>query len=279
MVDFRPFFSTVAQVTFTLAGLLLIALAGDNKSRRFWFGHEPRAIFAYISFTLVVMPGIFSIGSLVFTAPSSSDKIIILIPSWPFAAVLTGIFYWFLSGLISDSKNKIRDDPEFLRLDKILSVVHGIRTFAVLFIFLGLYGAIEYWTKPSSLELMIFEIVMGTFVSLVVLLGTIMAIQFFRHDADLKKSDTIESLSTLSENPLKETETQFLRFDSDLKKTVAIENPSTTPPKPSEEKVIKQLNGENKTFARSSLYKATALFSIVLAAFLSGIAISQWRRK
>jgi len=59
------FFTTLAQVSFTLSGLMAIAIAGDSKRRDYWFGNEPRSLFVYISFLLLFLPGFVSISGLI----------------------------------------------------------------------------------------------------------------------------------------------------------------------------------------------------------------------
>ncbi len=91
-------FTTLAQVSFTVSGLMAVAIAGDSKRRDYWFGHEARSLFVYKSFLLLLLPGFVSIGGLI---PSAGK-----VPSWVFVTLFWGYFIlYLLSSLGSEEKS------------------------------------------------------------------------------------------------------------------------------------------------------------------------------
>ena len=65
MLDMEKLLATVAQVSFTAIGLLLVVLAGDTDSRRFWFSHEYRSLHARATLLPLLLPGFVSVGALI----------------------------------------------------------------------------------------------------------------------------------------------------------------------------------------------------------------------
>ena len=104
-------FSTLAQVSFTVSGLMAVAIAGDADRRNYWFGDKARSLFVYISFLLLLLPGFISVGGLI---PSYSEKI----PSWPYIAFFWGFLYLMLSITFFFRKKKAVRFDEFSRLEK-----------------------------------------------------------------------------------------------------------------------------------------------------------------
>jgi len=51
------FFSAVATISFTVAGFIFLAIAGDGEIRRYWFGNYHRRLLAFASLLVVVLPG------------------------------------------------------------------------------------------------------------------------------------------------------------------------------------------------------------------------------
>lgn len=90
---------------------MAVAIAGDNNRREYWFGNESRSRFVYISFLLLILPGIVSIGGLI---PINENKI----PSWPFGTLFFGLIYFGLAITFSISKRKLDDPEEFKKLER-----------------------------------------------------------------------------------------------------------------------------------------------------------------
>lgn len=190
MIDLNPLFSTVAQVAFTLTGLMFIAVAGDPENRKFWLGYRPRAVFVYICFMMLLLPGLLAIGGLIFTSSSSNDKLVVIAPSWPIAAAAIGSLYLYVSRLISGWKNQPQDYKELLRLDKKLPVIGLLSLLGLAFILLAILGGVGYLVKASVVYSAYVEIAMGVFLGMAACLGGLIAIQFLRFDYELKEPPT-----------------------------------------------------------------------------------------
>jgi hypothetical protein len=106
------FLSVVAQISFTLAGLIIVAIAADSETRHYWIGHRPRRLFAYVSLLLVTLPGVVSIFGLI---PQSTED---AIPSWIYSAFIIGILYLFLAIVASFRKKNSASAEELRELDK-----------------------------------------------------------------------------------------------------------------------------------------------------------------
>src|SRR5215216_6208508 len=94
------FFGTLAQVSFTVSGLMAVAIAGDSKRRDYWLGHESRSLFVSLSFLILLLPGFISIGGLI---PPTSDG---NIPSWVSVCFILGLLYLTLAIVFFFRKRK-----------------------------------------------------------------------------------------------------------------------------------------------------------------------------
>ena len=139
------FFTTLAQVSFTISGLMAVAIAGDNERREYWFGHQARSFFVYICFLLLLLPGFVSIGGLI---PPFQDNI----PSWPLAAFVLGLIYIALSVSFFFKKKKLTEPDEFKRLEKNFSKVNSEMSFYGIFmIILGVFGFSSHYINSVKI--------------------------------------------------------------------------------------------------------------------------------
>src|SRR5690348_4964154 len=79
-------FSTIAQISFTLLGLFVVALTIDAKSRKFWFGETHRRQYASITLLYTILPGLLALCGLV---PPLDGKL----PSWLLLSILLFVIY------------------------------------------------------------------------------------------------------------------------------------------------------------------------------------------
>ena len=140
------FFTTLAQVSFTVSGLLAIAIAGDSKKRDYWFGHEFHSLYVQISFLLLLLPGFVSIAGLI----TISSKI--NIPFWPFAAFTLGLIYSLLAISFFFRRKRLADPEEFRRLEnKFFKVIPEMGIYGIILIFLGIFGLSAYYSSAEAL--------------------------------------------------------------------------------------------------------------------------------
>lgn len=198
MTDLTSLFTAVAQVTFTLAGLLAIAVVGDEHNRRFWLGLEPRAVFVFLSFMFLLIPGVFSIGGLVFS--SSNAKLAQAIPAWPFSAAIAGGLYWLMVLFLNlglRSARRLRDRLEFRRLDNQITITRGYRYIGSGFLLFAGLGFYQYGHLDSLLQIEHADLAIGAYLTIVVLTEVVISVQFFRFDTEAKG----ETTSTVDSQP------------------------------------------------------------------------------
>ncbi len=133
----------MAQVSFTVSGLMAVAIAGDSKRRDYWFGHRSRSLFVYISFLILLLPGFISIGGLI---PSNGE-----VPSWIFVTFFFGLLYMMLAVTYFFQKRKLAEPEEFKRLEKRFSKVNSELGFYGLAIFLAsIWGWINIYIAATT---------------------------------------------------------------------------------------------------------------------------------
>ena len=113
----KQLFTTLAQVSFTLTGLLAIAIGGDKQRRDYWFENEDRSLFVYICFIMLILPGLVSVSGLI-----PSDTVFYFLP-WPFFTIILGAVYLRLSCKYSVNKNKLVYTEERKLLKKSLQII------------------------------------------------------------------------------------------------------------------------------------------------------------
>lgn len=62
------FFSTIAQVSFTIVGLFFVAITLDSETRDFWFNQKPHDRYTYLNFLVMLLPGFLALGGLISVA-------------------------------------------------------------------------------------------------------------------------------------------------------------------------------------------------------------------
>ncbi len=141
------FFTTIAQISFTIAGLIIVALAGDSETRHYWFGNRHRRLFAHTTLSLVLLPGLVSIFSLI---PLYTPY-----PSWLFSTGILGCIFVSLSIYISRlAKTETRQTELNLKLQSSLlssegCILSGVAIFALIMFHIKADGLWEnfYYSK------------------------------------------------------------------------------------------------------------------------------------
>jgi MFS family permease len=130
-------FTTLAQVSFTVSGLMAVAIAGDSNRRDYWFGHKSRSFFVYINFLLLLLPGFISLSALITEINGR--------PSWTVSAILLGLLFGALSISFFFRKRKLSEPNEYKRLEgKFSKVNREMGLYSVALIFLGVFGYHSY---------------------------------------------------------------------------------------------------------------------------------------
>lgn len=140
-------FSTIAQISFTLVGLLFLSFTVDAKSRLFWFGKYPKNRYAYITVLYLILPGGLALGGLI---PSYWKTV----PSWlPFSFLMLVIYVFLFFELIKLKKEKkYKDIAAFEnKLDLSKSALSNLGFILVSIIF-GLLAVLT-----SSSQIMLFS--------------------------------------------------------------------------------------------------------------------------
>ncbi|MBI5354475.1 MAG: hypothetical protein HZB50_17680 [Chloroflexi bacterium] len=153
------FFTTLAQISFTVAGLMAIAIAGDSKRREYWLENKSRSLFVYINFLILLLPGFISIGGLIPQSPNT------VFTAWMFTALSFGLLYSNLAVIFFFRKRKLDDPEEFKRLEKRFFKVNlemGILGWAMIISSIGGYAACytlsitDYSNAETYLGIMLF---------------------------------------------------------------------------------------------------------------------------
>lgn len=97
-MELKDLFTTVAQVSFAIAGLVFIGLTLDDETRKFWFS-EANAVYVNTNLLLIILPGLVSLGGLIPQVP------FLLIPSWAWMNLLIGGLYFSVT-IIYNLKTK-----------------------------------------------------------------------------------------------------------------------------------------------------------------------------
>lgn len=135
-------FTTLAQVSFTISGLLAVAIAGDSKRRDYWFVNKSRSLFVYLTFLILLLPGFISVGGLI--------PLTYIIPSWVVVSFLFGLLYFLLAITMYFRKRKLADVDEFKRLEKnIFKVNSEIGLLGMGMLIASIYGGFWSYTSPS----------------------------------------------------------------------------------------------------------------------------------
>jgi len=154
-------FTTLAQVTFTVAGLMAIAIAGDSKRRDYWFSHEARSLFVYQSFLFLLLPGFVSLGGLIPSSPDNDSS------SWIFSSLIFGFLYALLSLEFFKRKRKLKEPKEFNKLvTKISNVSRDMFTYGITLFFLSIIGIGAFYAESIKNQFQ-----MGIFLGVVLILA------------------------------------------------------------------------------------------------------------
>lgn len=187
-------FSTLAQVSFTVSGLMAVAIAGDSKRRDYWFGNESRSLFVYITFLLLLLPGFFSIGGLIPT-PSNLN-----IPSWTYTSLSLGILYLLLFITYFFRKKKLAEPEEFERLEtKFFKVIWELGTYGIGMVLLGGFGYSTFYTS-SVHNYDLLKIGVGIMLLLLTMIGALNSVILLReNNLPIQISEKINSLTPLEQ--------------------------------------------------------------------------------
>lgn len=185
IVNLSALFETVAQVSFTVAGLMLVALAGDSERRKFWFQNKSRAIYALLKLLLLLLPGILSVGGLIAPTPRNLGGVFRRVPSWPLASVFIGIVYLLESMWLSRLRRE--GDVAFRKVEQVLGETGMTRVTVLLGVLLSFASVFGWFGYRHSQRVLIAQAsdLLGVLLSLSVLIGTIDSVLLFRYEADL----------------------------------------------------------------------------------------------
>lgn len=184
-------FNTFAQVSFTVAGLLVLAIAGDSNQRTYWFGNEARSVYARQTILILLLPGFISLGGVI--PPLTENSI----PTWPFSAGLFGLIYLLLAIDYRIRRRKLHDPSEYRRLVTMFSNVNTeMAFFGSSSLFVAILGYFSY-RALEQVQYGIFEIALGIFFSTSVVTGALASIAFLKLS---KEVDNPESNIQTNEN-------------------------------------------------------------------------------
>jgi len=209
-------FTTLAQVSFTVSGLMAVAIAGDSKRRDYWFGHEARSLFVYISFLLLLLPGFVSIGGLI--PPSIKTTI----PSWPFTTFVLGVLYSTLAVVFFFRKRKLAEPEEFKRLEQRFSKVNsemGLFGFAMIFVSVGGYSG--YYTA-SNLTYSQAETLVGIILFIAMMSGAVASVVLLRVNDEISNKVIKQTEITRLPDPSSVVESQGSNSNTYLFTTLSI---------------------------------------------------------
>jgi hypothetical protein len=182
----ETFFSTVAQISFTIVGLFYVAITLDSATRDYWFGQYPHSRYAYINFLVMLMPGFLSLGGLVIVG---NEKIM---PSWPFA----GIFLCLVYGSFYFGLRKLRKDPNFAQIVEIereLNIANTVFWDTVFLLALSIFGfSSSYVNNTSTLGQQ--EFGLKVLISFSIIGSTLSIIIFTRAFAEINRNSSIKSI-------------------------------------------------------------------------------------
>lgn len=171
-------FTTLAQVSFTVSGLMAVAIAGDEKRRDYWFGHEARSLFVYIGFLLLLLPGFISIGGLI---PSTMR-----VPAWVFVTMSLGLLYMALAVTFWFRKRKLAEAGEFRRLErKYFGSISELGFYGFAVFFIAAAGGV--WALSTSSAYSKAETWLGIMLFLAELSGAVLSIGLLRNTEKLDK--------------------------------------------------------------------------------------------
>jgi hypothetical protein len=89
-MELKDLFTTIAQVSFALTGLVFLALTLNDTTREFWFS-ETNSAYVNLNLATLILPGIISLGGLIPQVP------FLKIPSWVWMTLFIGLLYLYLA--------------------------------------------------------------------------------------------------------------------------------------------------------------------------------------
>lgn len=171
-------FSTVAEISFTLLGFLILVFTIDTKSRKFWFRQYPQSRYAYINILFMIMPGFLALGGLL---PSISDKL----PAWVVVNIFAFIFYF----LFTIELYKIKKSPEYKkisiyeeRLDITKTAISNLVLLGLLTL-IAIFAFVSNNTSIFSFAHFFFGFLLVSFI----ITGIVPVVVFFKVSAENKK--------------------------------------------------------------------------------------------
>lgn len=193
-------FSTIAQISFTLLGLFIVALTIDVKSRKFWFGEAHRRRYASIILLYTILPGLVALGGLI---PLLHEGV----PSWLLLSIF--LFAMYVSRYLA--LWKIVKSPEFhdvLVYETKLETINTARTSLILLTLLILSGSISLYQDNNLitnflLGFFLFAFTAVSFMPITIILGISFEIKPKTEVIAYVESKTKKKLKPSESNPLK----------------------------------------------------------------------------
>lgn len=180
MIDLIPLFTTVAQISFTLAGFVVVVIMGDKVIRESWLQEKPRASYVFIVLLFLVMPGLIALGGLI--QPRSD------IPSWPFSSTPILVIYFILLREILNALHE-SGNQETLILEGTVNAINFLRRFITIFAILSIIGVLTYYLTSPQFSKDLIEILLGSFLGLSIFSSSVVTILMLKADADIRKKD------------------------------------------------------------------------------------------
>ena len=185
-------FSVLAQVSFTISGLLAIAIAGDADHRNYWFNDKTRSLFLYFNFLLLLLPGFISVGGLI---PSYSKKV----PTWPYIAFFWGVIYIILSIIFFFRKKKAVRLDKFARLEKKYSKINTeLGFFGIITVIIAAFSWGGYMEASQS-TINQTEMLLGVILWISTLSSVLQSVDFLRSNKEDSKRNNENNIDKLDE--------------------------------------------------------------------------------
>jgi hypothetical protein len=143
--DISNFFGVVSQISFTIAGFVLLVVAGDRETRKFWYGKQSLAAVVNLHLILLVFPGFIGLTSLI--SPENA---------WPLVTCVNGLIILWIRWIAVESSQKLDVYAAFEKAD--IDVVDGrqlARLFGVLLVIVGISGFFAQWKSGALIALQI----------------------------------------------------------------------------------------------------------------------------
>jgi len=143
--ELQRFLAIIAPISFTVTGLVLVTLGGDQESREAWFRRRSHRIYANATFILFVLPGLLSLGGLIPSWPNAR------IPAWPITTALISLLYFWIGRVMKDGIAELLHPQEFARLEiRIIGIQEQFELYGIPLFVLATLAYFLYWNSISE---------------------------------------------------------------------------------------------------------------------------------